>query len=329
MKTRKLGKSGPTVSALGLGCMGMSGVYGKYDEKQAIQTIHQALDLEINFLDTADAYGNGHNEQLIGKAIADRRDKVFIATKFGLQVAGKDGNSMQVNGRPEYVRQACDASLKRLGVDVIDLYYQHRVDPDTPVEETVGAMALLVKEGKIRYLGLSEASAKTIQRANAIHKITALQSEYSLWSRDVEAEILPACNESGIGLVAWSPLGRGFLTGRIRSAENFEKNDYRNNSPRFQGANFEANLKLVKQLEKIANERRCTPSQLALAWLLSQGEHVVPIPGTKQIKYLEENRKATDVKISPEELQHINNLFHAGRVAGQRYPEALLKMVNL
>ena len=326
MKTRQLG--GLTVSAIGLGCMGMSGVYGSADEQEAIATIHKAIDLGVTFLDTADAYGQGHNETLVGKAIRDRRDRVTIATKFGLGNIGVEGRAMPVDGRPEYVRTACEDSLRRLGVEVIDLYYQHRVDLNTPIEETVGAMAELVREGKVRFLGLSEASAKTLHRASAVHPITALQSEYSLWSRDVEEEILPTCWELGIGFVPWSPLGRGFLTGQIRTFEDLATDDWRRNSPRFQGENFQRNLDLVAQVEQIAAEKNCTPAQLALAWL-QQDERIVPIPGTKRISYLLENVGALEVKLSLDDIARIDAVMPRGAAAGDRYPAALMQMVNL
>ncbi len=286
MQFRKLGNGGLVVSALGLGCMGMSGVYGAADETEAIATIHQALDLGVNFLDTADAYGAGHNETLIGKAIGDRRDKVIIATKFGLSDVSTSGYTVPVNGRPEYVRSACEASLRRLGVETIDLYYQHRVDPQTPIEDTIGTMAELIKEGKVRFLGLSEASAQTIRRAHAVHPISALQSEYSLWSRDVEAEILPTCRELQIGFVPWSPLGRGFLTGEIKTFDDLDANDWRRVSPRFQGDNFGRNLDLVAQIKQMADAKNCSPAQLAIAWLLDRGDAIVPIPGSKRVAFL-------------------------------------------
>lgn len=329
MQTRKLGDRGLIVSALGLGCMGMSGVYGAADEQDAIDTIHQSIDLGCTFLDTADAYGKGHNETLIGKAIGDRRDKVVIATKFGLSNVSLDSYTIPVNGRPEYVRSACEASLKRLGVETIDLYYQHRVDPQTPIEETIGAMAELVKEGKIRYLGLSEASAQTIRRAHAVHPIAALQSEYSLWSRDVEAGILATCRELKIGFVPWSPLGRGFLTGQIKTFDDLEANDWRRVSPRFQGENFGRNLDLVAQVQQMAAAKNCTPAQLAIAWLLSKGNDIVPIPGTKRVAYLLENLGALDLKLTAADLDRIDNIVPKGAAAGDRYPSALMQMVNL
>ncbi len=327
MHQRQLGRSGLTVSALGLGCMGMSEFYGHGDEQESIATIHRALDLGVTFLDTADMYGMGHNETLIGRAIRDRRREVVLATKFGI-VRGDDRSFRGVNGRPEYVRSACEASLRRLGVDVIDLYYQHRVDPSTPIEETVGAMADLVREGKARFLGLSEASPETLRRAHAVHPIAALQTEYSLWSRDPEDAILPACRELGIGFVAYSPLGRGFLTGRIKSIEDLAPDDYRRNSPRFQGENFQRNLDLVARIEALAVEKGCRPSQLALARLLAQGDDVVPIVGTKRRAYLEENVGALDITLTPADLARIDEVAPPGVAAGTRYPEPAMQMVD-
>jgi len=328
LQKRKLGNLGLEVSALGLGCMGMSDFYSGRDDNESIKTIHRALDLGVTLLDTADMYGVGKNEELVGRAIKGRRDQVIIATKFG-NVRAEDGTFLGVNGRPEYVKQACEASLRRLGVDYIDLYYQHRVDPNTPIEETIGAMADLVREGKVRYIGMSEAAPETIRRAHAVHPITALQTEYSLWSRDVEDEILPTCRELGIGFVAYSPLGRGFLTGKIQKFEDLEEDDYRRHSPRFQGENFQKNLDLVQQIRKIASEKGCQPSQLALAWLLAQGQDIVPIPGTKKIPYLEENLKALDISLTDDDLARINQVAPQGVAAGERYPEEVMKGVNL
>ncbi|ABF46465.1 MULTISPECIES: aldo/keto reductase [Deinococcus] len=318
MQHRKLREL--TVSALGLGCMGMSEFYGEADEQESIRVIHRALDLGVTFLDTADMYGVGRNEELVGRAIRGRRDEVVLATKFG-NVRGPNGERLGINGRPEYVRQACDASLKRLGVDHIDLYYQHRVDPDTPIEETVGAMAELVHAGKVRFLGLSEASAATLRRANAVHPITALQSEYSLWTRDPEEEVLPTCRELGIGFVAYSPLGRGFLSGQFRSPEDLPADDFRRHNPRFQGENFQKNLRLVEAVQDMAREKGCTASQLALAWLLAQGNDIVPIPGTKRVKYLEDNLGALDVHLNADDLAQLEAVFPMGAAAGERYPD--------
>jgi aryl-alcohol dehydrogenase-like predicted oxidoreductase len=327
MKKRRLGRNGPRVSAIGLGCMGMSEFYGPRDETESTATLRRALDLGVDFLDTADMYGCGENEELIGRALGDRRGEFVLATKFGI-VRGEDRNVRSISGRPEYVRQACEASLGRLGTDVIDLYYQHRVDPTVPIEDTVGAMAKLVSEGKVRYLGLSEASSQTIRRAHAVHPITALQSEYSLWTRDPEDDVLATCRELGVGFVAYSPLGRGFLSGQIRRFEDLAADDYRRHSPRFQGENFQKNLDLVRQVEEMAKRKRCTASQLALAWVLAQGDDVVPIPGTKHVKYLEENAAAADVELSRDDLARLDEVAPKGAFAGLRYPEAMMAFVN-
>ena len=320
METRRLGTQGLEVSALGLGCMGMSEFYGTADEGEAIATIHRALELGITFLDTADMYGPFTNEQLVGKAIADRRDQVVLATKFG-NMRGAQGEFLGVNGSPEYVRSSCESSLSRLGVETIDLYYQHRVDLETPIEETVGAMAELVQEGKVRFLGLSEAGAETIRCAHAVHPISALQSEYSLWTRDPDPEILPTVRELGIGFVAYSPLGRGFLSGRIRSVDDLEATDFRRRGPRFQEENLRQNLELVAEVEGLAADKGITPSQLALAWVLSRGDDIVPIPGTKRRSYLEENAAAVYVELSPAELERLERVFPVGAAAGDRYPD--------
>ena len=320
MQTRTLGTQGLTVSPLGLGCMGMSEFYGASNEDEAIATIHRALDLGITFLDTADMYGPFTNEKLVGKAIRGRRDEVVVATKFG-NMRGEDGAFLGVNGRPEYVRKSCDDSLQRLGIDVIDLYYQHRVDTKTPIEDTVGAMKELVTAGKVRYLGLSEAAPQTIRRAHAVHPISALQTEYSLWSRDPEDEILPTVRELGIGFVAYSPLGRGFLTGRIKSMDDLEEGDYRRRSPRLQGENFRKNLDVVTKIEEIAREKNVTPSQLALAWVLHRGDDIVPIPGTKHVRYLEENAGALNVRLSEDDMRRIDEVAPKGITAGDRYPD--------
>jgi aryl-alcohol dehydrogenase-like predicted oxidoreductase len=328
MKIRTLGKSGLKVSALGLGCMGMSEFYGPTDEAESLATIERAIDLGITFLDTADVYGMGKNEELLAGVLARRRREVVLATKFGIVRDPKDPAARGVCGRPEYVRRSCEASLRRLRVDVIDLYYQHRVDPEIPIEETVGAMAELVHEGKVRYLGLSEASAATLRRAVAVHPIAALQSELSLWTRDAEAEVLAACRELGVGFVAYSPLGRGFLTGRIRRADDLAPGDYRRSSPRFQGENLDRNLAIVARVEEIAREKGCTPAQLALAWVLARGEDIVPIPGTKRRRYLEENAGALAVTLGPDDLARLDEAAPPGAAAGTRYPEAMMGLVN-
>lgn len=327
MKNVPLGKSGLSVSRLGLGCMGMSEFYGPADDKESIRTIHRALELGMSFLDTADIYGVGRNEELVGKAIRGRRDKVVLATKFG-NVRGKDGSWLGVSGKPGYVRSCCEASLARLGVDVIDLYYQHRVDPETPIEDTVGAMADLVREGKIRFLGLSEAAPATIRRACAVHPIAALQTEYSLWSRDAEDEVIPACRELGIAFVAYSPLGRGIFGGWIKRPADLSEEDYRKKHPRFTGENLNRNLSLVKRLEEIAAEKKCRLSQLALAWVLARGEDIIPIPGTKRVERLEENAGALEVVLTPEEVGRLDKVFPPGAAAGTRYPEWAMKALN-
>jgi aryl-alcohol dehydrogenase-like predicted oxidoreductase len=327
MKTRRLGSDGPEVAAIGLGCMGMSAFYGATDEAEATATIHRALDLGCNFLDTSDMYGPYTNERLVGRSIDGRRDEVVLATKFGIRLTPGDPPTRSIDGRPEYVRQACEDSLGRLGVDHIDLYYQHRVDPKTPIEETVGAMAGLVAAGKVRHLGLSEASAETIRRAHAVHPIAAVQTEYSLWTRHVEDEILPTLRELGIGLVAYSPLGRGFLSGRFSSPEELDEGDFRRHGPRFTGENLAANTRLVDRVRELAGEHGCTPGQLALAWVLAQGEDIVPIPGTKRRTYLEENVAAGELQLTRGDLERIGEFV--GGAAGERYDAAGMASVNL
>lgn len=328
MKTLPLGSQGLRTSQIGLGCMGMSEFYGSYDDAESVKVIHRAIDLGVTFLDTADVYGPHKNEVLVGKAIKGKRDRITLATKFGIVRDLNDPSKRRVNGKPDYVRASCDASLKRLGVDIIDLYYLHRKDPNTPIEETVGAMAELVKAGKIKTIGLSEVSPVTLRKAHAVHPITALQTEYSLWSREPEDELFDVCKELNIAFVAYSPLGRGFLTGQLKKYEDFEANDWRRFSPRFQGENFQKNLELVKKLEDMASKKKCTPSQLALAWVLAHGDFIFPIPGTKRLKYLEENVESLHVTLSSEELGELDTIAPKGIASGSRYPETMMKLVS-
>ncbi len=328
MQTRKLGSQGLTVSAMGLGCMGMSEFYGGRDDAESIATLHRALELGVTFLDTADMYGPFTNEELVGNAIKGKRDRVVLATKFGIVRDAADPGKRGINGKADYVKKSCEGSLKRLQVDHIDLYYQHRVDPETPIEETIGAMAGLVREGKVKYIGLSEAGPMTLRRACAVHPISALQTEYSLWTRDPEDQILPTCRALGIGFVAYSPLGRGFLTGRFKRPEDLPEEDFRRHNPRFQGENFQKNLRLVEGIKEIAAEKQCTASQLALAWVAAQGDDLVPIPGTKRRNYLEENVRALDVRLTKQDMDRINDAVPRGVTAGTRYPESVMPMLG-